>query len=121
MTTPAKPSDSDPDRPRGPRLPKAPPRRVRIGWWIAWIIGLLALNYWLGTRATQPEPRTRIPYSPFFLQQVQSGHVASITTKGTAVQGTFTTKLRYRSSKPSKRFKTEIPTFADTDQLSQLL
>jgi cell division protease FtsH len=122
MTTPARPTGSDErDRPRGPRLPKPPPRRVRIGWWIAWIIGLLALNYWLGTRATQPEPRVRIPYSPFFLQQVQSGHVASITTKGTAVQGTFTTKLRYQGSKPSKRFKTEIPTFADTNELSQLL
>jgi cell division protease FtsH len=62
-----------------------------------------------------------VPYSPFFLQQVGDGHVDSITSKGTAVQGTFKSPQSYNDSKPSTRFKTEIPTFADTNALSRLL
>jgi cell division protease FtsH len=112
------------DPARGPRLPKAPPPqkpRVRWGWWLAWVAALLAINYWIGTRATQAHPRVRVPYSPFFLEQVDAGHVAAITSKGTAVQGTFTVNERYAGSKPTKLFQTEIPAFANTDALSALL
>ncbi|HEX3806182.1 MAG TPA: ATP-dependent zinc metalloprotease FtsH [Gaiellaceae bacterium] len=86
-----------------------------------WIVGLLVINYWAASRATQAPPRVRVPYSPFFLDQVKAGHIASITSKGTTVQGTFTLAESYAGSKKSTRFKTEIPTFADTDALSQLL
>jgi cell division protease FtsH len=75
----------------------------------------------LGSRATQPPSRVRVPYSPFFLQQVSAGHVKEITSKGTAIQGTFTEKLRYAQSKPTMRFQTEIPAFADNIALSRLL
>src|SRR5213078_3481236 len=37
------------------------------------------------------------------------------------IQGTFTQKLQYAGSKPTTRFETEIPAFADNDALSQLL
>jgi antitoxin (DNA-binding transcriptional repressor) of toxin-antitoxin stability system len=30
-----------------------------------------------------------VPYSPFFLEQVRAGNVIEITSKGTAIQGTF--------------------------------
>jgi cell division protease FtsH len=63
----------------------------------------------------------RVPYSPFFLQQVTEGHVAAITSKGTAIQGTFSQPERYGKSKATKLFQTEIPAFADTNTLSQLL
>jgi len=106
---------------RGARLPKPTPSRTRWRWLVAWAIALLVLNYWLASRATQPPARVRVPYSPFFLKQVGAGHVASITSKGTTVQGTFTVRLSYAGSKPTTRFQTEIPTFADTNRLSQLL
>jgi cell division protease FtsH len=109
------------DAPRGPRLPAPTPPRFRWRWWIAWFVGLLALNYFLAAHATKAPPRLRVPYSPFFLQQVEAGHVASITTKGTAVQGTFTVAESYAGSKTSKKFQTEIPAFADTNALAQLL
>jgi len=109
------------DPARGPRLPKPPPRRFRRGWWAAWILALLVVNYIFASRATQAHPRVRVPYSPFFLQQVNAGHVASITTKGTAVQGTFKEAESYAGSKPTTRFATEIPTFANTNALSNLL
>jgi cell division protease FtsH len=63
----------------------------------------------------------RVPYSPFFLKQVEGGNVAEITSKGTAIQGTFKKKESYNGSKPTTRFMTEIPAFADTKPLSSLL
>src|SRR6185437_9464362 len=104
-----------------PRLPAPTPPRFRWRWWVVWLVGLLALNYFLAAHATKAPPRVRVPYSPFFLQQVESGHVSSITSKGTAVQGTFTVPLSYAGSKSSKKFQTEIPAFADTNGLSRLL
>jgi cell division protease FtsH len=107
--------------PRGPRLPTPPQPRIRRTWWIAWIIVLLVVNYFLAARATRPPARVHVPYSPYFLQQVSEGHVASITSKGATIQGTFTMPERYAGSKPTVRFDTLIPTFADTNSLSQLL
>jgi cell division protease FtsH len=69
----------------------------------------------------QPALRVRVPYSPFFLQQVNAGHVKEITSKGMVVQGTFTVNESYGGSKPTARFQTEIPAFADNDALSSLL
>ena len=63
----------------------------------------------------------RVPYSPYFLDQVSAGHVATITSKGTAVQGTFTVAQSYLGAKATTRFETEIPAFANTDSLSALL
>src|SRR5206468_12141853 len=39
----------------------------------------------------------------------------------TAIQGTFTQKEQYAGSKPTTRFQTEIPAFADNNALSKLL
>jgi cell division protease FtsH len=82
---------------------------------------LLAVNYWAGQQATQPQSRVRVPYSPFFLQQVNNGNVAQITSKGTAIQGTLAKPVSYQGAKPTTHFETEVPAFADTNALSQLL
>ncbi len=106
-----------------PRGTAPPPRpRFRIGFvWIFIALVLLAINVYAGTRAMQPASRLRIPYSPFFLDQVNAGHVKDITSKGTAVQGTFTQPQSYAGSKATTLFQTEIPTFADNTTLSALL
>jgi cell division protease FtsH len=82
---------------------------------------LFVLNFWFASRATKAPPRVRVPYSPYFLDQVTAGHVAAITSKGTAVQGTFTVAESYAGAKATTRFQTEIPAFANTDSLSALL
>jgi cell division protease FtsH len=93
----------------------------RIGWRLLFFfVALLALNYYLGSRATEGPTRVRVPYSPFFLAQVSDGNVDSITSKGTAIQGTLTHAVKFQGKKTTK-FKTEVPSFANTDQLSQLL
>jgi cell division protease FtsH len=113
---------SGPPSPRGssPTTPQVPNFRPNRRW-IIFAIGLLLLNFYLGSRATQPTSRVRVPYSPFFLEQVTAGHVKEITSKGTAIQGTFTQKEQYAGSKPTTKFRTEIPAFANNDALSKLL
>jgi cell division protease FtsH len=113
---------SSPPSPRGsPPSPPKPPGFRFSRRWILFAIGLLLLNFYLGSRANQPASRVRVPYSPFFLNQVSAGHVKSITSKGTAIQGTFTQKEQYAGSKPTTNFQTEIPAFANNDALSALL
>ena len=109
-------------RPDAPPQGKAPRSRFRPSrWWIVFALSLLVLNYWAGSRATRAQPRVRVPYSPFFVQQVRTGNVSDIRSKGTAIQGTFRRVESYAKSKPTRLFKTEIPAFADTNALSRLL
>jgi cell division protease FtsH len=115
-------SASGPPAARGsaPKPPE-PPRFRLSNRWILFALALLVFNFYLGSRAMQPQSRVRVPYSPFFLQQVSAGHVKEITSKGTAIQGAFTQPLRYAGSKPTTRFATEVPAFADNNALSGLL
>jgi cell division protease FtsH len=112
---------SSPPSPRGSTPRQQPPRFPLSRTWIVFALVLFAVNFYFGSRATEPPARVRVPYSPFFINQVNAGHVKEITSKGTAIQGTFTQKLSYGKSKPTTRFKTEVPAFANSDQLSALL
>lgn len=109
-----------PPAPRGSTPRQAPPR-IRWGYWL--VLGgiLLAVNLFFGMRANGTPSRPRVPYSPFFVNQVKAGHVKEITSKGTDIQGTFTQKIAYDGKKPTTDFQTEIPAFADTKALSHLL
>jgi cell division protease FtsH len=111
-----------PPAPRGSSpTPDQQPRFRLSRWWIVIGLGLLTLNFYIGSRVMEPASRVRVPYSPFFLEQVNTGNVKEITSKGTAIQGTFAKPQSYQDSKATTRFRTEIPAFADTDALSQLL
>ena len=71
------------------------------------------------------QQRVKVPFSPYFLTQVQSGQVASIASKGDTIQGTFKSPLRYPAADPkatpTKLFSTEVPTFWNNTQLTALL
>jgi cell division protease FtsH len=82
---------------------------------------LLGLNYWGAHRVIQ-ETRIRVPYSPFFLEQVRADNVVTVTSTASQIQGDFKHATKPAgSSEASVHFVTEIPSFADTNQLSQLL
>ena len=119
MSTPRSDQRQDQSAPPAPRgtSPTSPRRpRIRFGRnWVLLLLALFALNIFLGSRAMNETSRVRVPYSPFFLNQVRAGHVKEITSKGTAIQGTFTEKQQYGDSDPTEHFRTEIPAFADND------
>jgi cell division protease FtsH len=101
-----------------------PPHRLRSFW--IFVIVLLAIN-WLSVLLFQPgsEPRVKVPFSPYFLQQVEAKKVKSITTTGNTVDGTFTAKVTYpandKNAVPTTLFETEVPTFWNHDALTTLL
>ena len=89
------------------------------------VLALLAVN-WLSLLLIKPsgQPRVTIPFSPFFISEVKAGKVASITTKGAAVQGTFTAKVIYpahTSATPTTLFATQVPAFWNGSELENLL
>jgi cell division protease FtsH len=101
-----------------------PPHRWR-GFWIFFVV-LLALN-WVSVLIVGPggQPRVTVPFSPYFIQQVQAGNVKSINSTVDTIQGTFTRKLRYpasdRKATPTTLFQTQVPTFWNNNQLTSLL
>jgi cell division protease FtsH len=105
---------------RGPRLPG--------GRWgiLIFVVALLGLNFWISSNALSPGERVRVPYNPTFLQQVRGGNVTEISSTGASIQGDFRTDVTYpargdKGSVTAKKFSTEVPAFADTDELSRLL
>jgi cell division protease FtsH len=118
---------SEPRPPKSPSTASGPARRVRlpkrsvrIVVYLVLIAIALGVNYWAAHKATEVQ-RVRIPYSPFFLAQVQAGNVAEITSQGSAIQGVFRGRTRSPNGSYAPRFVTEIPAFADTAGLSRLL
>src|SRR4051794_8554602 len=122
----APPPAPEPAAPPRPGASGPPPQASRPWWrppgWIILVaLALFALNYWAATRVNEQANRVRVPYSPFFIQQVKSGNVEEITSKGTAIQGSFRKKTTFEKAKPTTKFKTEVPAFANLDELSALL
>ena len=103
-----------------------PPPHRRPGF-IWFVVLLIALN-WLSLLLIHPttsEPRITVPFKPFFLAQVQSGKVKTISTKGDTVEGTLTAKVHYpahdKNAPKTKLFKTQVPSFWNGSQLTALL
>jgi cell division protease FtsH len=80
---------------------------------------LLVVNIWVANNAFRTH-RLHVPYSPFFLQQIREGNVEAITSTGTAVQGRLKRAVTVGASS-GRDFQTEIPSFANTTQLDNLL
>jgi cell division protease FtsH len=102
----------------------SPPPRFRLWPLLLSVVALFAVNYWIASRAVQQPERVRVPYSPFFLEQVRAGNVRTITSTGAAVQGEFKRPVRYparANGTRTKQFTTEVPAFAATASLSRLL
>jgi cell division protease FtsH len=100
---------------------RLPNRRQRFLIYGIGISVLLVFNIWAANNAFRSH-RARVPYSPFFLEQIRSGNVDAITSTGTAVQGRLKRPVRVNHfGETARNFSTEIPAFADTTQLDRLL
>src|SRR6476661_1901984 len=115
--------DPAPDGRGGKGNPLMP--RNRRGTFVGAIVALLALNFILALVTGGPADRTRIPYEPFFVDQVRAGNVQEISSKDQTIEGTLKAKATYRppkgDAKEVDRFTTQVPAFVDTVDLTKLL
>ena len=99
----------------GMRMPR--PRFIVI------VVVLLTLNY-VSVALLGPgkEPSIDVAYNPTFREQVIEGNVERINAKGETIEGKFKKAVNPPGDeKAAKNFETEVPTFANTDELSKLL
>ncbi|HSD81458.1 MAG TPA: ATP-dependent metallopeptidase FtsH/Yme1/Tma family protein, partial [Solirubrobacteraceae bacterium] len=100
--------------------------RKRRGTFLAIIVGLLLLNLVLAMATSGPQQSTRVPYEPFFLDQVKQGNVAEISSVDQTIQGKLKKDVRFTPEGEDKpvdvtRFNTQVPAFVNTDELTRLL
>jgi len=101
-----------------------PPHRTRaFGWFV---VALLAINVFASVMlAPSGQTRVKVPFSPYFVRQVNAGHVASIASTGDTIQGTFKASVRYppggSKTTDTKLFATQVPTFWNNDELTSML
>jgi cell division protease FtsH len=99
--------------------------KQRRGWWISFIAGLLLFNLLFSFVTARPEDRTRIPYEPFFVDQVRAGNVKQISSQEDTIQGELKkpasfTPLAGKAVRVDK-FDTQVPAFVETQELTRLL
>ncbi len=100
------------------------PRRRRRTW-LAVLVGLLALNFVLSVVTGRPPESTRVPYQPFFLDQVRAGNVQEISSQDQTIQGVLEKQTRFTPVDGEainvKRFETVVPAFVETRDLTRVL
>ena len=106
---------------------KKAPRRVLSRQTVTVILIALAANYFvMSLLVPDRDPIVKVPYSPFFLDQVRAGNVERVSPQGTTVEGRFEEEVRYPAdgedrSQPTRSFQTEVPVFVDGESLENLL
>src|SRR5690349_12328226 len=91
------------------------------------VLGLLAANILISVLTSGPASRPRVPYQPFFVNQVNANNVQEISSTGESIEGTLKNAATYdppgdaKPVKVDKNFKTEVPSFIDPASITQLL
>jgi cell division protease FtsH len=111
---------------RGAPPESKPPMIPRSRLFIAFLLGLLGLNLLISFLTGSPEERERVPYQPFFVEQVEAGNVEEISSQGDSIEGELDSEATYQppdegDSVQVTKFETEVPTFIDPAQLTQVL
>src|SRR5258706_7560254 len=82
---------TDADRPGVQKPPMIPRNRN----FISFLVGLLVLNLVLSFATGGPPSRTRVPYQPFFVQQLNADNVLQITSREDSLEGQLEKPVRY--------------------------
>jgi cell division protease FtsH len=137
---PESPAESPPRRPAEPsgwRVDPAPdgrgaeperkqPMIPRSRQFIAILLGLLAVNLIISFVTGSPEERERVPYQPFFVNQVEADNVSEISSQGDSIEGELEEEATFDPPGDAEpvsvtSFETEVPAFIDPAQLTRLL
>jgi cell division protease FtsH len=111
---------------RGAPPESKPPMIPRSRLFIAILLGLLVVNVVISFVTSGPPNRQRVPYQPFFLDQVKVGNVNEISSQGDSIEGKLKREATYDPPGDAKpvtvtSFETEVPAFIDHRQITGLL
>jgi cell division protease FtsH len=111
---------------RGAPPESKPPMIPRSRLFIAILLGLLVVNVVISFVTSGPPDRQRVPYQPFFLDQVKVGNVNEISSQGDSIEGELKSEATYDPPGDAKpvtvsNFETEVPAFIDHGQITRLL
>ena len=124
MPDPAPPPTTQ--RPKEGDAPSRPPLIPRSGTFIALVVGLLIVNLVISFMTGGPSDRERVPYQPFFVDQLTAGNVDEITSQADSIEGELSEAATYDppgDEEPVEvtSFETEVPAFIDRAGLTELL
>jgi cell division protease FtsH len=93
---------------------------------LAILLALLGLNLLIAFITGGPAERERVPYQPFFVDQVEAGNVKEITSQADSIEGELKREATYDPPGEGEpvtvtEFETEVPAFIDPAQLTSLL
>ena len=111
---------------RGAPETDKPPMIPRSRLFISVLLGLLLVNVVISFVTGQPEDRERVPYQPFFVDQVEAGNVSEISSQADSIEGELKNETSYDPPGDAEpvtvtSFETEVPAFIDPAQLTSLL
>jgi cell division protease FtsH len=107
----------------------APSKRPMIPWgrrFIWFVLALLALNLVLSFMTGRPEERKRVPYQPFFVDQVEADNVKELSSRADSIEGELKNEATFNPPGDAEpvgvtKFETEVPAFIDPSELTRLL
>jgi cell division protease FtsH len=93
---------------------------------VALLVGLLAVNLVISFVTGGPEDRQRVPYQPFFVNQVEDGNVTEISSQEDSIEGELDSEASYDPPGDAEpvmvtSFETEVPAFVDRAGLTKVL
>jgi cell division protease FtsH len=98
----------------------------RSRWFIGILLGLLVVNVVISFVTSGAPARQRIPYQPFFVDQVRAGNVSEISSQENSIEGELKHEATYQPPGDAApvmvtSFETEVPAFIDHAQVTRLL
>src|SRR5918995_423342 len=117
--------DPAPDE-RGAPARSKPPMIPRGRVFLLSVVALLAFNLVISFATGRPADRERVPYQPFFVEQVEEGNVEEISSRADSIEGELRGEATFDPPGDAEpvavtRFETEVPAFIDPADLTRLL
>jgi cell division protease FtsH len=120
-------SRADPAPDGRPAPPEGKPPMIPRSWqFVALLVGLLAVNLVISFVTGSPQDRERVPYQPFFVDQVEDGNVSEISSQEDSIEGELKAEATYDPPGDAEpvmvtSFETEVPAFVDRARLTKVL